>query len=199
MCGIAGFVNREGKGTDSAVLERMCGAIAHRGPDDDGFYTDNSAALGMRRLSIIDVAGGHQPIHNADKTKWIVFNGEIYNYQKIRGELDELGYQFYTNSDTEAIIHLYERYGVDCVRTRPKPSYVVSVFIVCEHVVPSSHNLLSTTCPNPSLMLDDTTDCVEFSFFVVVTEGEGLTSLYANVVCPPSGELVWVNRSSGSV
>lgn len=116
MCGIVGFVNKEGSGTTRPVLERMCDAIAHRGPDDDGFYSDSSAALGMRRLAIIDVAGGHQPMHNADRTKWIVFNGEIYNYQQIRRELDELGHQFYTNSDTEAIVHLYERYGADCVQ-----------------------------------------------------------------------------------
>jgi asparagine synthase (glutamine-hydrolysing) len=116
MCGIVGFVNKKGSGTTRSVLERMCDAIAHRGPDDDGFYLDGSAALGMRRLAIIDVAGGHQPIHNADKTKWIVFNGEIYNYQQIRRELDSQGHEFYTNSDTEAIVHLYERYGPDCVQ-----------------------------------------------------------------------------------
>jgi asparagine synthase (glutamine-hydrolysing) len=116
MCGIVGFINREGSGAMRPVLERMCDAIAHRGPDDDGFYLEGSAALGMRRLAIIDVAGGHQPIHNTDRTKWIVFNGEIYNYQQIRRELDIQGHQFYTNSDTEAIVHLYERYGVDCVQ-----------------------------------------------------------------------------------
>lgn len=97
------------------VLERMCEAIAHRGPDDDGFYTNENAAIGMRRLAIIDVAGGKQPIHNADRTKWIVFNGEIYNFQEIRRGLDERGHRFYTNSDTEAILHLYDEFGPDCL------------------------------------------------------------------------------------
>ena len=114
MCGIVGFVNKKGS-VDRPVLERMCEAIVHRGPDDDGFYTDENAALGMRRLSIIDVAGGKQPIHNADRTKWIVFNGEIYNYQELRRGLDERGHQFYTNSDTEAILHLYDEFGPDCL------------------------------------------------------------------------------------
>jgi asparagine synthase (glutamine-hydrolysing) len=116
MCGIAGFVNNNGLSADSALVGKMCDAIAHRGPDDDGFYVRDEVAIGMRRLSIIDVAGGKQPIHNADKTKWIVFNGEIYNYQELRRGLDERGHRFYTNSDTEAIIHLYDEYGVDCVR-----------------------------------------------------------------------------------
>jgi len=114
MCGIVGFVNKKGS-VDRPVLERMCEAIVHRGPDDDGFYTDENAAIGMRRLSIIDVAGGKQPIHNADRTKWIVFNGEIYNYQELRRGLDERGHQFYTNSDTEAILHLYDEFGPDCL------------------------------------------------------------------------------------
>jgi asparagine synthase (glutamine-hydrolysing) len=114
MCGIVGFVNKRGS-ADRPVLERMCDAIVHRGPDDDGFYTDDNAAIGMRRLSIIDVAGGKQPIHNADSTKWIVFNGEIYNYQELRRGLDERGHQFYTNSDTEAILHLYDEFGPDCL------------------------------------------------------------------------------------
>src|SRR3954471_11419442 len=94
----------------------MTGAITHRGPDDDGFYFNGPAGLGMRRLSIIDVKGGHQPIHNSDRTAWIVFNGEIYNYRELRDKLEKLGHVFYTNSDTEAIIHAYDRYGSDCPR-----------------------------------------------------------------------------------
>jgi len=92
----------------------MCDAIRHRGPDDDGFYFNGHAGLGMRRLSIIDVAGGHQPIHNQDRTAWIVFNGEIYNYRELREKLEKLGHTFYTNSDTEAIVHTYDQYGADC-------------------------------------------------------------------------------------
>ena len=114
MCGIVGFVKKDA-GIDRSILERMNAAIIHRGPDDDGFYVDENAALGMRRLSIIDLAGGKQPIHNADKSKWIVFNGEIYNYQELRKGLEERGHELYTHSDTEAIIHLYDEYGPECL------------------------------------------------------------------------------------
>jgi len=99
---------------DQPLLGRMCDAISHRGPDDDGFYFSGPAGLGMRRLSIIDVKGGHQPIHNQDRTAWIVFNGEIYNYRELREQLEQLGHTFYTNSDTEAIVHAYDQYGADC-------------------------------------------------------------------------------------
>ncbi len=116
MCGITGYVNTNGAVVERSVLERMNRAIAHRGPDDDGFYLNENAGLAMRRLSIIDVSGGHQPIHNADKTKWIVFNGEIYNYQFLRDDLEKRGHQFYTKSDTEAVIHLYDEYGEDCLQ-----------------------------------------------------------------------------------
>ena len=92
----------------------MCAAIRHRGPDDDGFYFNDSVGLGMRRLAIIDLKSGQQPIHNQDRTAWIVFNGEIYNYRELREKLEKLGHTFYTNSDTEAIIHAYDQYGADC-------------------------------------------------------------------------------------
>lgn len=116
MCGITGFVTNNGPRPDRAVLEVMNGAIFHRGPDEDGFFVDDRAALAMRRLAIIDLASGQQPIWNADRTKCIFFNGEIYNYQELRKGLDERGHKFYTNSDTEAIIHLYDEYGVDCLQ-----------------------------------------------------------------------------------
>ncbi|MGB7207234.1 MAG: asparagine synthase (glutamine-hydrolyzing) [Pyrinomonadaceae bacterium] len=115
MCGIVGFVSKNSSEKDRTILEKMNEAIAHRGPDDDGFYLGEGVALGMRRLSIIDLAGGKQPIHNADKTKWIVFNGEIYNYQQLREDLEKRGHKFYTHSDTEAIVHLYDEYGADCL------------------------------------------------------------------------------------
>jgi asparagine synthase (glutamine-hydrolysing) len=92
----------------------MCEAIRHRGPDEDGFYLNEGVALGMRRLAIIDLKGGQQPIHNQDRTAWIVFNGEIYNYLELREKLEKLGHTFYTNSDTEAVIHAYDQYGADC-------------------------------------------------------------------------------------
>lgn len=114
MCGIVGIVRSDRSDVDQALLGRMCDAIRHRGPDDDGFYVNGPVGLGMRRLSIIDVQGGHQPIHNQDRTAWIVFNGEIYNYRELREKLEKLGHTFYTNSDTEAIVHAYDRYGADC-------------------------------------------------------------------------------------
>ena len=114
MCGIVGFVRSDQRAIDESVLTRMCNAIQHRGPDDDGFYVNDSVGLGIRRLSIIDVKGGQQPIHNADRTAWIVFNGEIYNYQELRDQLEKLGHTFYTNSDTEVVVQAYDRYGFDC-------------------------------------------------------------------------------------
>jgi len=116
MCGIAGIVqfSRDDR-IDSTILRRMCGAMAHRGPDDEGIYIDGPVGIGMRRLSIVDLATGHQPISNEDRTVWVVFNGEIYNHAELRGPLMNQGHHYATNSDTETIIHLYEQYGHDCV------------------------------------------------------------------------------------
>ena len=116
MCGIVGIVRRDGAAVDQDLLGRMCAAIRHRGPDEDGFYFNGPVGLGMRRLAIIDLKGGQQPIHNQDKTAWIVFNGEICNYLELREKLEKLGHVFYTNSDTEAIVHAYDQYGPDCVQ-----------------------------------------------------------------------------------
>jgi len=107
-------VRNDGLDVDQALLGRMCAAIRHRGPDEDGFYINSGVGLGMRRLSIIDLKSGQQPIHNQDRTAWIVFNGEIYNYRELRDKLEKLGHTFYTNSDTEAIVHAYDQYGADC-------------------------------------------------------------------------------------
>jgi asparagine synthase (glutamine-hydrolysing) len=114
MCGIVGIVRSDGRDVDRGLLTRMADAVRHRGPDDDGFYLKGPVGLGMRRLAIIDLVGGAQPIHNRDRTAWIVFNGEIYNYRELRAQLEKLGHTFYTNSDTEAIIHAYDRYGAAC-------------------------------------------------------------------------------------
>jgi asparagine synthase (glutamine-hydrolysing) len=117
MCGIAGMVGSErDRSVDQIEVQRMCDAIVYRGPDDEGFYVKRQVGLGMRRLSIIDLSTGHQPIHNEDETIWVVFNGEIYNFQELRPELERLGHRFYTNTDTEVIVHLYEEYGSDCVK-----------------------------------------------------------------------------------
>jgi len=93
----------------------MVGALYHRGPDESGFYLDDHVGLGHARLSIIDLPGGTQPIHNEDRSLWIVYNGETYNYPELRGQLQQKGHRFYTASDTEVILHLYEEYGADCL------------------------------------------------------------------------------------
>jgi asparagine synthase (glutamine-hydrolysing) len=114
MCGIAGIVRNDGAPVDRQLVTRMNEAIRHRGPDDDGFYFHDGVGLAMRRLSIIDLKTGQQPIHNQSRTAWIVYNGEIYNYRELRQRLEKLGHRFYTDSDTEAIIHAYDQYGTDC-------------------------------------------------------------------------------------
>ncbi len=116
MCGIAGIVGSRGDVIDASDIRQMCQTIVHRGPDDEGFYVEGPVGLGMRRLSIIDLSGGRQPIHNEDESVWIVFNGEIYNFPQLRSELLDRGHQFYTHSDTEVIVHLYEEMGADCVQ-----------------------------------------------------------------------------------
>lgn len=117
MCGICGIINLNGKAVERLRLERMNNLLYHRGPDDEGYYIsrDKKAGLGMRRLSIIDLETGHQPIHNEDSTVWIVFNGEIYNYLELRKKL-EMKHRFYTKTDTETIVHMYEEYGADCIK-----------------------------------------------------------------------------------
>lgn len=115
MCGIAGFVFFDpAHPVDERELRGMTAAIRHRGPDDEGVFVGGPAGLAMRRLSIIDVAGGHQPIFNEDRTVAIVFNGEIYNYLELRAELEARGHRFATRSDTEAIVHAYEEWGGAC-------------------------------------------------------------------------------------
>jgi len=117
MCGIAGFIDAQ-RGPDDAgqLIDRMCKVIRHRGPDDQGAWVGDGAALGMRRLSIIDLAGGHQPIFNEDQSILVVLNGEIYNYRELQKKLQERGHVFRTNSDTETIVHAYEEYGDECVK-----------------------------------------------------------------------------------
>jgi asparagine synthase (glutamine-hydrolysing) len=113
MCGIAGIVNYKKKEDQEAILNPMLHAMHHRGPDATGLYLSDIAGLGHARLSIIDLSGGHQPMHNEDRTIWIVFNGEIFNYPELRQDLIARGHHFYTQSDTEVIIHLYEEHGPD--------------------------------------------------------------------------------------
>lgn len=117
MCGITGIVyNDKLKYVEKDLLETMCSVIRHRGPDEQGVWINRNAGIAMTRLKIIDLVSGSQPIHNEDKCIWIVFNGEIYNYKELRNDLEIRGHEFYTNSDTETIVHLYEEYEEDCVQ-----------------------------------------------------------------------------------
>jgi asparagine synthase (glutamine-hydrolysing) len=108
MCGFAGIV---GPQADAKIVRKMMAALTHRGPDDNGLWESAGVCLGHQRLSIIDLNTGHQPIHNEDRTIWIVYNGEIYNFRELRSELESKGHRFYTRTDTEVVIHLYEEYG----------------------------------------------------------------------------------------
>ena len=121
MCGIAGFIDlwdtraaRDG-GERGPILDGMCQIIRHRGPDDQGTMVKGGVALGMRRLSIIDLAGGHQPISGEDGSVTIVYNGEVYNFLELKPQLEARGHRFQTHSDTEAVVHAYEEYGEACV------------------------------------------------------------------------------------
>ena len=118
MCGICGKLNFDAsKPVDESHLRQMCAVIAHRGPDDEGMYVDKNVGLGNRRLAIIDLSPtGHQPMSNEDKSIWITFNGEIYNFPELRERLKKQGHFFSSNSDTETIVHLYEEHGTDCVK-----------------------------------------------------------------------------------
>jgi asparagine synthase (glutamine-hydrolysing) len=117
MCGICGIVLRDANATVSPdVIERMSDSIIHRGPDDSGQYLNGRVAFGFRRLSIIDLTGGHQPMANEDESVWIAYNGEIYNHAEHRGPLEARGHVFRTRCDTEAIVHLYEEHGAACPR-----------------------------------------------------------------------------------
>ncbi|HEY1308211.1 MAG TPA: asparagine synthase (glutamine-hydrolyzing) [Vicinamibacterales bacterium] len=116
MCGIAGTLSLSGRPVDSALVSRMGGALAHRGPDERGLHVDTEVGLAHTRLSIIDLAGGHQPMSLDAGRLWVTFNGEIFNYIELRDQLLGLGHRFTSRSDTEVILHLYDRYGPDCVR-----------------------------------------------------------------------------------
>jgi asparagine synthase (glutamine-hydrolysing) len=115
MCGIAGIIRWDGARVAEGELRAMCRAMAHRGPDEEGVYLADGVGLGMRRLSIIDLDNGQQPVSNEDGTVWVVFNGEIYNYRQLRRDLEQRGHTFRTSSDTETIVHLYEDFGPKCL------------------------------------------------------------------------------------
>ncbi len=126
MCGIAGILSlNKGLNIQDNAIKRMTSSLYHRGPDDEGYFINKDIALGFRRLSIIDLDTGNQPIHNEDKRIWTVFNGEIYNYKELRLLLEKKGHVFYTKTDTEVIVHLYEEYGQNMV------SYLRGMFGIC--------------------------------------------------------------------
>ncbi|MCX5788979.1 MAG: asparagine synthase (glutamine-hydrolyzing) [Elusimicrobia bacterium] len=127
MCGICGIVNAAPGIIDRDALARANNLIRHRGPDDEGYYFDDRVGLAMRRLSIIDLSTGHQPISNPDDTAWIVFNGEVYNFQELRPPLEKSGYPFKTRTDTEVVLALYERYGLEFV-TRLRGMFALAIW-----------------------------------------------------------------------
>ena len=116
MCGLTGIFRADGGSIDAAALAAMNLAVRHRGPDGDGFHVEPGIGLGHRRLSIIDVEGGRQPMFNEDESVVIVFNGEIYDHARLRPVLEARGHRFRTRSDTEAIIHAWEEWGPDCLQ-----------------------------------------------------------------------------------
>src|SRR5215472_1392981 len=125
MCGICGVLELRGGRFREEDLHAMSNTLLHRGPDDQGNFLAGPVALGFRRLSIVDLAGGHHPMANEDGTIWIVFNGEIYNHRELRPALEQRGHRYATNSDTETILHLYEEYSsivfiiyAECLRLR---------------------------------------------------------------------------------
>src|SRR5713101_6105106 len=118
MCGITGRVlTNQNAATDVGLLRRMTATLRHRWPDDEGFWVDGGVGLGSRRLAIIDLSPfGHEPMTNDDASLWIVFNGEVYNFQELRPDLQRKGHAFRSRTDTETVLHLYEEFGVDCLR-----------------------------------------------------------------------------------
>src|SRR3954469_15121516 len=128
MCGIAGIIATDGLDPDAhARAVRMRDVMTHRGPDDAGVHEDGHAVLVHRRLSIVDLAGGRQPLSNEDGTQWIVFNGEIYNHASVREVLEGFGHRYRTHSDTETIAHAYEQWGDDCV-TRLRGMFAFAIW-----------------------------------------------------------------------
>src|SRR6266480_2966511 len=116
MCGICGILNLSRDRLPAEDLQAMSSVLGHRGPDDQGKLVSGPVALGFRRLSILDLSRGHQPMCNEERNVWIAFNGEIYNHAELRPGLQKRGHRFTSNSDTETIVHLYEEYGSDCVK-----------------------------------------------------------------------------------
>src|SRR5438067_718245 len=117
MCGICGQLNfARNDPVELETIRRMTQTMVHRGPDDEGYFISGAVGLGFRRLSIIDLAGGHQPMSDAEETIWVILNGEIYNFKELRVQLEKRGHRFRTNSDTEVIIHGYKEWGAEVLK-----------------------------------------------------------------------------------
>ena len=127
MCGIAGWYRRGGEPVEEGVLRAQCNTLVHRGPDDEGCFVDGDFGVGMRRLSVVDVAGGHQPMHTADRRYAIVFNGEVYNFDELRTELQSLGHRFHTRSDTEVVLESFAAWG-EAAWTRLEGMFAVAIW-----------------------------------------------------------------------
>jgi asparagine synthase (glutamine-hydrolysing) len=140
MCGIVGLFSHRANSIEEGIIKSMNDRIRRRGPDDEGFYIDNKIQLGMRRLSIIDISSGHQPIFNEDKSVVIVFNGEIFNHNDLREDLLKKGHHFQTKTDTEVIVHLYEEHGIGCLQ------YLRGMFGFCIEI-----DLALSQCTMPKL------------------------------------------------
>ena len=169
MCGIAGFVHLD-RPAQASLVQAMCDEIRHRGPDDEGVYVDRGCGIGMRRLSIIDLSTGHQPISNEDGSVWIVFNGEIYNYQELRAGLIAQGHRFRTNSDTETLVHLYEQEGVEGLK-RLRGMFAFAIWdardraVCCWRATASARSRCTTPCsPTASISAVNFRACARRGF-----------------------------------
>src|SRR5215472_8814691 len=128
MCGITGQFNFiRGEPIEPETIRRMTATMVHRGPDDEGYFVEGPLGLGFRRLSIIDLTGGHQPMSDAEEKVWVILNGEIYNFKELRAELEQCGHVFRTQSDTEAIVHGYKQWGTG-VLTRLNGMFGVAIW-----------------------------------------------------------------------
>src|SRR6266516_6336233 len=181
MCGICGQFNfARNEPVEPATIRRMTETIVHRGPDDEGFFVSGPVGFGFRRLSIIDLAGGHQPMSDAEETVCVIFNGEIYNYRELRAELQAKGHQFRTNSDTEVIIHGYKEWGTD-VFNRLNGMFGLAIWDV----------------PNERLVLTRDAMCIKLIYYKVengqLTFGSEIRAITVTENAKPSVDPVALN------
>jgi len=143
MCGIAGLLRLGEKPVSKDEVQSMCDAMVHRGPNDAGYYAASEVVLGMRRLSIIDLETGHQPVHNEDQSVWVVFNGEIYNFKHLRADLELQGHRFYTDTDTEVTSNMAKHASKKCAACSHLPSGMPTGRNCCWPAIDSGSSLCS--------------------------------------------------------